>query len=40
MHVDESDRLVLTEYQETVQTLVFEKTGGLVSPLETFRTSR
>ncbi|KAK5112067.1 hypothetical protein LTR85_011648 [Meristemomyces frigidus] len=35
---DQNDPVVLTEYQEIVQTLAFEKTGGSVSPLETIRT--
>jgi MFS family permease len=35
---DQTDPVVLTEYQEIVQTLAFEKTSGSVSPLETIRT--
>ena len=35
---DKNDPVVLTEYQEIVQTLAFEKQAGSVSPLESFRT--
>lgn len=35
---DQSDPVILTEYQEIVQTLAFEKEAGSVSALETLRT--
>lgn len=35
---DQTDPVVVTEYQEIVQTLAFEKIAGSVSPLETVRT--
>lgn len=35
---DQTDAVVLTEYQEILQTLAFEKKAGSVSPLETVRT--
>ncbi|RDW82990.1 hypothetical protein BP5796_04481 [Coleophoma crateriformis] len=36
---DQSDPIVIIEYQEIIQTLEFEKIAGSVSPLEGFRTA-